>query len=340
MTNLKKLTEIVAGRLQGDPAREISGVQALKKAGHNEITYLAKGKENLDLSDIKAGALIVAADSRINYPNLVHVADPQLAFARLLDFFHPRQPFCTGIAANASISEKARLADSVRIGPFSYVGANSQIGENTEIHAGVIIYHDVKIGRDCLIYSHVVIRENVEIGDRVIIHPGAVIGADGFGYGHNADGTPVKIPQKGKVIIAAGCEIGANTCIDRSTIEETTLAENVKLDNLVQIGHNVRIGKNTIISSQTGISGSTEIGAQVVMGGQSGIADHLKIADGVMIAAKSGVTGSVKTKMTVAGYPHQEIGAWRKNMVLARNLADWKEKLHYIEKKIKELEGK
>ena len=215
MANLKKITEIVTGQLQGDPAREITGVQALKKANHNEIAFVAKGKESLDLSEIKAGALIVAADCHINYPNLVQVADPQLAFARLLDFFHPQQPFCTGIAANASISEKARLAHNVRIGPFSYVGENSFVGENTEIHAGVTIYHDVKIGRDCLIYSHVVIRENVEIGDRVIIHPGAVIGADGFGYGHSADGSPVKIPQKGKVIIAAGCEIGANTCIDR-----------------------------------------------------------------------------------------------------------------------------
>jgi UDP-3-O-[3-hydroxymyristoyl] glucosamine N-acyltransferase len=340
MANLKKITEIVSGQLQGDPAREITGVQALKKAGRNEIAFVAKEKESLDFSEIKAGALIVAAGSHINYPNLVHVADPQLAFARLLDFFQPQQPFCAGIAFNASVSEKARLANNVSIGPFSYVGENSQVGENTEIHAGVIIYRDVKIGRDCLIYSHVVIRENVEIGDRVIIHPGAVIGADGFGYGHNADGMPVKIPQKGRVIIMAGCEIGANTCIDRSTIEETVLAENVKLDNLVQIGHNVRIGKNTIISSQTGISGSTEIGAQVVMGGQVGIADHIKIADGVMIAAKSGVSGSVKTKMIIAGIPHQEISAWRKSMVLLRNLGAWKEKLRLIENKIKKVEEK
>jgi UDP-3-O-[3-hydroxymyristoyl] glucosamine N-acyltransferase len=340
MANLNKIAEIVAGRLQGDPGREITGVQALKRANPDQIAFIARGKEDLDLSAVKAGALIVATDSRISYPNLVHVADPQLAFARLLDFFHPQQPFCTGIAANAIISEKARLENNVRIGPFSYVGENSQIGANTEIHAGVIIYRDVKIGRDCLLYSHVVIRENVEIGDRVIIHPGAVIGADGFGYGHNADGTPVKIPQKGKVIIASGCEIGANTCIDRSTIEETTLAENTKLDNLVQIGHNVRIGKNTIISSQTGISGSTEIGAHVVIGGQVGIAGHIKIADGVMIAAKSGVSGSVKTKMIVAGIPHQEISAWRKSMVLLRSLGAWRGKLQKIETKIKEWEEK
>ena len=340
MTNLKKIAEIVAGQLQGDPALIISGVQALKKAGRSEIAFVARGKESPDLSASQAGALIVAVDSRIEFPNLVRVADPQLAFARLLEFFHPQQPFGAGIAAQAAISEGARIAGNVRIGPFSYVGENSQIGENTEIHAGVIIYRDVKIGRDCLIYSHVVIRENVEIGDRVIIHPGAVIGADGFGYGHDADGTPVKIPQKGRVLIASGCEIGANTCIDRSTIEETILAENVKLDNLVQIGHNVRIGRDTAISAQTGISGSTEIGAQVIMGGQVGVADHIRIADGVMIAAKSGVTGSIKSKMIVAGIPDQEIGAWRKSMVLIRNLGAFREKLMKMEKKIKALEEK
>jgi UDP-3-O-[3-hydroxymyristoyl] glucosamine N-acyltransferase len=340
MANLKKLAELIGGRLQGNPAGEITGIQALNKANRDEIAFVDKEKESPDLSDIKAGALIVAVTSRSTYPNLIYVADPRLAFARLLDFFHPQQPFCTGIAASASISEKARIANNVRVGPFSYIGENSQIGENTEIHAGVVIYRDVKIGRDCLIYSRVVIRENVEIGNQVIIHPGAVIGADGFGFGRTADGTAVKIPQKGKVIIGDGCEIGANTCIDRSTIEETVLAENVKLDNLVQIGHNVRIGKNTAISSQTGISGSTEIGAQVVMGGQVGVADHVKIADGVMIAAKSGVTKSITTKMIVAGIPHQEIGAWRKSMVLLRNLGAWKDKLQKIENKIKGLEEK
>jgi len=294
----------------------------------------------MDASRLRAGALIVAADSPIAYANLVLVPDPQLAFALLLEHFHPRVPFCTGIAASSEIAATARMDANVSVGPFSSIGADCQVGADTEIHANVAIYHHVRIGRQCLIYSNVVIRENVEIGDRVIIHPGAVIGADGFGFGRTADGTAVKIPQKGKVIIGDGCEIGANTCIDRSTIEETVLAENVKLDNLVQIGHNVRIGRNTAISSQTGISGSTRIGAQVIMGGQVGIADHIEIADGVMIAAKSGVTGSVKTRMIIAGIPHQEIGAWRKNMVLARNLAEWKEKVRILEKKIKELEEK
>ena len=340
MPELKNIAALVGGVLRGDGALEINGIQALSKAGPGDIAFVARGKADLDVACLRAGALIVAEDSPIVYANLVVVPEPQLAFAWLLEYFSPRVPFCTGVAASADISAKARLGANVSVGPFSFVGADSRIGADTEIHAGVTIYHNVKIGRECLIYSHVVIRENVEIGDRVIIHPGAVIGADGFGFGRSTDGTAVKIPQKGKVIIGDGCEIGANTCIDRSTIEETVLAENVKLDNLVQIGHNVRIGKNTAISSQSGISGSTQVGAQVIMGGQVGLADHIQIADGVMIAAKSGVTGSVKTKMIVAGIPHQEIGAWRKNMVLARNLAEWKEKLRLLEKKIKQLEEK
>jgi UDP-3-O-[3-hydroxymyristoyl] glucosamine N-acyltransferase len=313
MPDLKEIAGWLGAELKGNGDLEIRGVQALSKAGPGDIAYVAR--EGIDLTPVRAGALIVASGSPLAYANRVLVPDPQLAFARLLEYFHPQRPFWTGVADNAFVSEKARLAVDVSIGPFSYVGENSQIGDGTEIHAGVIIYRDVKIGRNCLIYANVVIRENVEIGDRVIIHPGAVIGADGFGFGRTADGSAVKIPQKGKVIIGSGCEIGANTCIDRSTIEETVLEENVKLDNLVQIGHNVHIGRDTAISSQTGISGSTRIG-------------------------KSGVTGSVKSKMIIAGIPHQEIGAWRKNMVLARNLAEMKEKLRRMEKKVKELEEK
>jgi UDP-3-O-[3-hydroxymyristoyl] glucosamine N-acyltransferase len=340
MPDLKTIAALLGGELQGDAALEILGVKALQRAGAADIAYVARGRQDVDLSGLRAGALVVACDSPLRYANRILVPDPQAAFATLLEYFHPRRPFWTGVADSAYVAETAEVAPDASIGPFSYVGENCRVGAGTEIHAGVVIYRDVAIGRGCLIYANAVIRENVEIGDRVIVHPGAVIGADGFGFGRTDAGTTVKIPQKGKVIIGDGCEIGANTCIDRSTIEETVLAENVKLDNLVQIGHNVRIGKDTAISAQTGISGSTRIGSQVIMGGQVGIADHVQIADGVMIAAKTGITGSVKSRMIVAGIPHQEIGEWRRNMVLARNLAEWREKIRLLEKKIKELEEK
>ncbi|MCU0276471.1 MAG: UDP-3-O-(3-hydroxymyristoyl)glucosamine N-acyltransferase [Acidobacteria bacterium] len=340
MPSLKEIADLIGGELHGDGGLEIGAVQALHRAGPGDIAFLARGKEGADLSGVRAGALIAARGGDVAYANLVLVDAPRLAFAQLLEHFHPRVPFWIGVAANASIAATAELGAGVSVGPFASIGEGARIGAGSEIHAGVAVYRGVTIGRDCLIYANAVIRENVEIGDRVIIHPGAVIGADGFGFDRTAEGTAVKVPQVGRVIIGDGCEIGANTCIDRSTIEETVLEANVKLDNLVQVGHNVRIGRDTAISAQTGISGSTRIGAGVIMGGQVGVADHVEIADGVMVAAKTGITGSVREKMIVAGIPHQEIGEWRRSMVLARNLAAMREKLRLLERKIKEMEEK
>lgn len=338
MTNLKTICELLGGRMVGDPDHAVSTISPLEKAGPDEIAFVAK--REIDPTGIKAGALIVQEGSPISYPNLIFVRSPYLAFAALLEYFYPRQRFNPGIDPRAGVSGNVVLGTGVSVGPFSYIADGSEIGDGTEIHAGVTIYPRVKIGRDCLIYSHAVIRENVEIGNHVIIQPGAVIGGDGFGFIREADGTPVKIPQVGKVIIGDFCEIGANTCIDRSTLEETELKEYVKLDNLVQIGHNVVIGRGTAVSSQTGISGSSRIGANVIIGGQVGVADHVRIADGVMIAAKTGVTGSIKTKMVVAGIPHVEIARWRKNWVIFRNLEQFKERLNVLEQIVKDLEEK
>lgn len=339
MAKLKELAALLGGELQGDGEREISGVQSLRRAGPDDIAYVARDKEGA-LEGVRAAALVVCRDGAAAYPNRVLVDNPQLAFARLLEHFHPRRPFWQGVAPTAFVAPTARLGQNVAVGPFAFIGENCVIGEGTEIHSGVAVYRDVAIGRGCILYANAVVRENVQIGDRVILHPGAVVGADGFGFGRAADGAAVKVPQVGKVIIGDGCEIGANACIDRSTIEETVLEENVKLDNLVQIGHNVRIGRDTAISAQTGIAGSTRIGAGVIMGGQVGIADHVEIADGVMIAALTGVTGSIKSRMVVAGIPHQEMSEWRRNMVLARGLSAMRERIRALEKKLKELEGK
>lgn len=339
MAKLKEIAALLGGELRGDGELEISAVQSLHRAGPGEIAYASREKEG-ELDGVRAAALVVCRDSAAGYANRVLVDDPQLAFARLLEHFHPRRPFWQGVAASAHVAATARLGRDVSVGPFAFIGENCVIGDGSEIHAGVAIYRDVVIGRHCLLYANAVVRENVRIGDRVILHPGAVIGADGFGFGRTAEGSAVKVPQVGRVIIGDGCEIGANACIDRSTIEETVLEENVKLDNLVQIGHNVRIGRDTAISAQTGIAGSSRVGAGVIMGGQVGIADHVEIVDGVMIAALTGVTGSIKSKMVVAGIPHQEMSAWRKNMVLARNLAAMRDRIRALEKKIKEMEEK
>ncbi len=324
MINLKAITQLVDGELKGDPTFEITTVNALHKAGASEITFSVK--DSIKAETLAAGALIVKKGSSLGYANLVYVDEPYRAFARLLDFFYPHRRFSEGIDKNVHIEPGAEIGVGVSIGAFSYIGGDSVIGENTEIHSGVKIYTNVKIGKNCLIYSNVVIREDVEIGDNVILQPGVVIGADGFGFTRLEDGTPVKVPQKGRVIIGNHCEIGANTCIDRSTVEETQLKDYVKLDNLVQVGHNVTIGKYCAISALSGISGSVNIGEHVIMGGQVGIADHAKIADGVMVAAKCGISGNIKKeKSIVAGIPHQDMRKWRRSVAIYRNLDEYLE---------------
>lgn len=338
METLKRVSELVSGELSGDPDLEITSVNSITKATSTEISFSVK--DSIDVNTVQAAALIVKKGSELKYPNIIFVDSPYRAFAQLLDFFFPTKKFSDGIDSAARVCDSADIGSDVCIGAFSYIGEEASVGAGTEIHASVSIYPGVKIGKNCLIYSNVVIREGVEVGDQVIIHSGAVIGADGFGFTRDSDGIPIKIPQKGKLVIGDACEIGANTCIDRSTIEETVLKSHVKLDNLVQIGHNVTIGEGTAISSQTGISGSTVIGRGVIMGGQVGIADHVKIADGVMIAAKTGVTGSIEKRGIVAGIPHTGIREWRKNWVIFRNLESYIDRIKFLEKKVREMEEK
>jgi len=335
---LRELVRLLDARLEGDPQRVITGLASPEQAGPDEIAYIAAGRR-IDCSRLHAAALILDADSPVSFPNRLLVADPQLAFAFLLELFQPRVQPWPGIHPTAVMDQTVVLGADVSIGPYAVIGSGTRIGDRTEIHAAAIIYPHVSIGSDCLLYTQCVIREQVEIGDRVIVHPGVVLGADGFGFARDAKGVPIKIPQKGCLKIGNDCEIGANSCIDRSTLEETVLSDHVKLDNLVQIGHNVRVGQRTMISAQTGISGSARIGADILMGGQVGIGDHLEIADGVMIAGKTGVTGSIKKKMTVSGYPHQEIGQWRRTQVLLRHLADLRDQVQELKKKINKLEG-
>ena len=153
---------------------------------------------------------------------------------------------------------------------------------DTTIEAGCYVGRNTRIGNSCTLYPRVVLYKDVSIGNRVIIHAGAVIGADGFGFVNDGP-IHVKFPQIGKVIIEDDVEIGANTCIDRGSLETTIIRRGVKLDNLIQIAHNVEIGENTVIAAQTGISGSSTLGAQCIIGGQVGMGEHARLDDNTII---------------------------------------------------------
>ena len=334
MNNLKKLSEILNGRLEGDPGFEIEVVNSLDNAGPAEIAIAVKPE--MVTGKINAGALVVKENSGIRYKNLIYVEDPFIALSILISHFLPVERFSSGIGKYVTIADSASVGKNSSIGDHSYVGENVEIGKNCEIHSGVIIYNNVKIGENALIYSNVVIREDVVIGNSVVIQPGAVIGSDGFGFARDKSGKPLKIPQRGNVVIGDNCEIGANVCIDRSTLDTTLISDSVKIDNLVQIGHNVKVGESTSISAQSGISGSTEVGKNVIMAGQVGLADHIKIGDGVMIAAKAGISGNVKDKSIVAGIPQQDLMSWKRSQVILRNIEKYIERIKILERKMEE----
>ena len=156
------------------------------------------------------------------------------------------------------------------------------------------------------------IYNDTQIGENCVILAGAILGSDGFGYAHRADGTHVKIHHNGNVILEDFVEIGANTTIDRGVFDPTIIKKGTKIDNLVQIGHNCDIGQNTLLVSQVGLAGSSVLGRNVVMGGQSGTKGHIKIGDFAQIAARGGVSKDLDGSKTYAGYPIMELDAWFK----------------------------
>lgn len=172
----------------------------------------------------------------------------------------------------AFISPKATIGNNCYVGAFAYIGENVVIGENTQIYPHTVIEDGVKIGNGCILYPNVTIYKECKLGNNVTIHAGTVIGADGFGFAPNTDGYD-KIPQIGIVTIEDNVEIGANSCVDRSTMGTTIIRKGVKLDNLVQIAHNVEVGENTVMSAQTGVAGSTKLAKAACLEVRSALQD-------------------------------------------------------------------
>jgi UDP-3-O-[3-hydroxymyristoyl] glucosamine N-acyltransferase len=189
------------------------------------------------------------------------------------------------------------------------------------LDAGDAPADDPVIGEGCKIGRGAVLMPRVRLGARVTIGAGAVIGEAGFGFAHGPDGAMRAIPHLGGVVIEDDVHIGALCTISAGTLAPTTIKRGAKLDAQIHVGHNCEIGEGTVIAAQTGIAGSVVIGRGVMMGGQVGIADHLVIGDGARIAAKSGVIGDVAAGSTVAGYPAVERQRWLRGLAEIYKLA-------------------
>lgn len=280
----------------------IKGLNTLKNAQEDDITFFSNPKYKKFLAQTKAGAcLITEQDSHLlpDHTTKIICNNPYLSYACVLEMLWQDNE-AVEISPQACISKTACLGENCTVGPYTHIGDNVKIGNNVTIGSNVTL-------------------TNCEIGDFCIIHPGARIGQDGFGFVMDKKMQLKKIKQLSKVIIGKNVEIGANTCIDRGAIDNTYIGDNTKIDNLVQIGHNVVIGRSCILCGQVAVAGSTVIGDYVMIGGQAGISGHLTIGNMVQIAAQSGVVSDLKDGEKVGGTPAVKIRDWHKQTIFLKN---------------------
>jgi UDP-3-O-[3-hydroxymyristoyl] glucosamine N-acyltransferase len=330
----RELAADIGARLDGDGALELGGVAAPERAGPHELIYVDTAK-NVARAAASAALCVISPDHvAIPGKTLLRHSHPKLAFAKAAARLLEQPPIASGIHPTAIVAPLARIAAGVSIGPYAVIAEDVHIGEHTQIGPHSVIAAGCWIGSNCRIHPRVILYAGVRIGDRVEIHAGAVIGADGFGYAQG-EGRYWKFPQIGLVEIGDDVEIGANTTIDRGSLDDTRIAEGVKLDNLVHVGHNCQIGAHTVIAALTGISGSCVFGKNVVIGGQAGFGERCHLEDGAVIGGQSGVLGGkvVRSGQTVWGTPARSLEKFKEQYV-------WQARLPELAARIKELEAK
>ncbi len=319
--SLEELSNIVGGILTKVEDLTITRVAPPKLADENTLALAMNEEEIENIAHSKARAVLVPLGVNLDGISTIEVERPRLAFMKLLNVFYigPDRPL--GIHPSAVIDETAKIGENVSIGANVVVSRNAVIGDNTVLKPNVYIGKEAVIGSDCLLHPGVNVGDFVKVGSRCIFHHGVSLGADGFSFvtespnnieqarnegaikETNKEVKVFKIPSLGSVEIGDDVEIGANTTIDRGTIENTTIGSQTKIDNLVMIGHNCKIGKACTIVSQVGIAGSCVIGDRVVIAGQAGLKDHVEIGEDSIILAKAGITKSFPKKSVIMGAP-------------------------------------
>lgn len=337
------LDEIVArlgGNVAGDGAIRVSGVTTLDSAGPEHLSFLANPRYRARLAHTRAAAVIVAPDVVGDCPTAAIVTpQPYLYFARVAQWLHPQARPSAGVHPSAVV--EGRVSSSACIGANVWIGPGAVIGDNVVIEANCSVGSDCVVGADSWLYAGVSLYSGCRIGERAIVHSGAVIGSDGFGFAREGDGSWVKIPQSGRVVIGNDVEIGANTTIDRGALEDTVIEDGVKLDNQIQVGHNVRIGAHTAIAGCVGIAGSANIGSRCTVGGAAMILGHLEIADDVNISSGTMIAKSVSKAGSYTGWvPFLEHADWLKNFSRLRHLDSMADKIRALEARLAELEKK
>ena len=280
---------------------QITGARDLASSKSGDIAFIDNRRHLNALDTASATACFVTARlaDKVGAKHIIPIITtaPKASFGRVLKKLYAAKPIGTG--------QTTSIAETAHIHPSAVIGDGAEIGDNVHIGPNVVIGAGVQIGPRSRIMNGVTIECSI-LGEDCLIKPGATIGTIGFGVSGDDKGV-FELPHLGRTILGDRVRIGAGSCVDRGFLNDTILADDVKLDNLVQIGHNVRIGARTMMASFVGIPGSCEIGADVIIGGQAGLADHLTVGDGAKIAGHSGIMHNVPAGEIWSGYPGMPI---------------------------------
>lgn len=341
----QQIAGFTGGIVDGDSNAVISTFAKIEEGVEGALSFLANPQYEHYIYETKSSIVLVNQDFHPLQEvkaTMIRVPNAYEAVAKLLQLYQSMQQKRVGIDSLAFIDPSAKIGQDCYIGPFVAIAEGVEIGDGVVLHPHVTIGRNAKVGAGTEIYSNAVVYHDCIVGNNCILHAGCVIGADGFGFAPTPNGYD-KIPQIGIVTVEDNVEIGANTCIDRSTMGSTVIRKGVKLDNLVQIAHNVEVGQNTVMSAQVGVAGSTKVGEWCVFAGQVGIAGHLKVGDRTTMGAQAGLAGGNLAKKggaTLMGYPAVEHRKFAKNMAALNSLPELLKEVAALKKEIEELKNK
>lgn len=320
-TSLGELAVKFGCELVGDPAATVSRVATLANADSESLSFFANKAYREQLRQTSAAAVLVHPDNAADCPvNALLADDPYLAYAKIAGILHPYPDLAAGIHRSAVVASSANVPDSTQVSANVVIDDDCVIGERVFIAPGVVIGPRCTIGDGSRLLANATLVQDVQMGARCIVHSGAVIGADGFGNAKSGAAW-VKVPQLGGVRIGDDVEIGANTTVDRGAIDDTVIANGVRLDNQIQIGHNVEIGEHTAMAAFTGVSGSTIIGKRCMFAGKAGIVGHINICDDVVVGGATMISKDIREPgFYTASFPAEKDKDWKRKVARFRRM--------------------
>jgi UDP-3-O-[3-hydroxymyristoyl] glucosamine N-acyltransferase len=327
-----ELAEYLGAKIEGDSRAQISGVAAPERAQTRDLIYLDSPRHHERVTNSAAICVLATTGTRLAGKTTLEVGEPKFAFVKAAHWLLPEPAWAAGIHPTAIVAPGAKVGARVSVGPYVVIEDGAEIGAGTMIEAFCFVGRGARLGENCRLHPRVTLYAGSCLGSQVELHSGVVIGSDGFGYVFG-EGRHWKFPQMGTVEIGDDVEIGANTTVDRGSLEETQIRSGVKIDNLVQIGHNVQIGENSVLAAQTGISGSSTLGKHVLVGGQAGIGDHAHIQDGAIIGGQAGILPGkvIRGGQIVWGTPARPLEKFKEQHASLARLPELAERVRQLE---------